>query len=76
MGAVAGHGSEWVRDAWMTGVDVLVTAVQWTGAVLLRAHWLAALAGVWAVLALRQGWLTARAFRRGRGQAGRPVGRR
>lgn len=63
---MAGHGSQWVRDAWMTGVDMLVTAVQWTG-VLHRAHWLAAPTGVWAVLALRQGWLTVRAFRRGRG---------
>ncbi|MFF0130340.1 hypothetical protein ACFYTG_32290 [Streptomyces mirabilis] len=59
-----GNASPWVRDAWMTALDVLVTAVVVTGAMLLQVRWLAALGGVCAVLALRQGWLAVRAFRR------------
>ncbi|MGQ4480200.1 hypothetical protein [Streptomyces sp. SAS_276] len=58
---------EWVRDAWMTGLDVLAAAIAVTGGVVLKARWLAAVAGVWAVLALRQGWLAVRAFRRSAG---------
>jgi hypothetical protein len=38
-----------------------------TGAVLWQACWMAVLAAVWAVLALRQVWLAVRAYRRGRG---------
>ncbi|ALV32246.1 hypothetical protein [Streptomyces sp. CdTB01] len=64
---VVGRGIKWARDVWVTGLDVLVTAVVMTGAVLLQARWLAALAGLWAVLALRQGWLAVRAFRRSGG---------
>ncbi|MGQ4383493.1 hypothetical protein [Streptomyces sp. SAS_270] len=56
-----------MRDAWMAGLDVMVTGVSVAGAVVLQVRWLAGLAGVWAVLALRQGWLTVRAFRRGAG---------
>ncbi|MFI6352223.1 hypothetical protein ACIBJF_06040 [Streptomyces sp. NPDC050743] len=48
----------------MTGMDVLVAALAVTGALVLQARWLAAVAGVWSVLALRQGWLTVREFRR------------
>jgi hypothetical protein len=44
----------------MAGTDVVVTALTATGAVMLKACWLAVLA----VLALRQGWLAVRAFRR------------
>ncbi|WP_433456511.1 hypothetical protein ACQPXS_47080 (plasmid) [Streptomyces sp. CA-142005] len=62
--------SEWLRDAWVTGLDMLVVALTLTGTVLVRASWLAALAGVWAVLALRQGWLAVRAFQRA--ATGRP----
>ncbi|MDX3758023.1 hypothetical protein [Streptomyces sp. AK02-04a] len=54
----------WVPDALMAGTDVVVTALTATGAVMPKARWLAAVAGVWAVLALRQGWLAVRAFRR------------
>jgi len=56
--------AEWVRDALITGVDVLVAALAATGAVVLQARWLAAVAGVWSVLALRQGWLAVRVLRR------------
>ncbi|WP_019074971.1 hypothetical protein [Streptomyces hokutonensis] len=55
---------EWVWDAWVTSLDVLVAALAVTGAVVLQARWLAAIAGVWAVLAVRQGLLAVRAFRR------------
>ncbi|MFF0126206.1 hypothetical protein ACFYTG_10855 [Streptomyces mirabilis] len=55
---------QWVRDACMTGLDALVAALAVTGAVVLQARWMAAVAGVWSVLALRQGWLTVREFRR------------
>ncbi|MFF0125817.1 hypothetical protein ACFYTG_08860 [Streptomyces mirabilis] len=58
---------EWERDAWMTGLDVLAAVLAVTGAVAWQARWLAAIAGVWAVLALRQGWLAVRAFRRSAG---------
>jgi hypothetical protein len=51
----------------MTGVDVVVTVVQVTCAVLLQARGLAALAGVWAVLSLRQGRPAVRAYRRAGG---------
>ncbi|MCX4452359.1 hypothetical protein OOK58_09560 [Streptomyces sp. NBC_01728] len=61
---MTGTSAAWVPDALMAGVDVLVTAVAVAGAVVLQARWLAALAGVWAVVALRQGWLAARAFKR------------
>ncbi|WP_020133885.1 hypothetical protein [Streptomyces sp. 351MFTsu5.1] len=57
----------WVRDAWMAGLDVTATGVSLAGAVVLQVRWLAGLAGVWAVLALRQGWLAVRAFRHGAG---------
>ncbi|XUL85370.1 hypothetical protein ACQ86D_00600 [Streptomyces galilaeus] len=59
--------SEWVPDAWMTGLDVLAAALAVTGGVVLNARWLAAIAGVGAVRALRQGWLAVRAFRRSAG---------
>ncbi|MEV0743233.1 hypothetical protein AB0I51_46730 [Streptomyces sp. NPDC050549] len=58
------NAGEWVWDAWVTGLDVLVAVLAVMGAVVLQARWLAAVAGVWAVLALRQGWLAVRAFRR------------
>lgn len=61
---VVGNRAEWVRDACVTVLDVLLAAAGVTGAVILQTRWLAALAGVWAVLALRQGWLAMRAFRR------------
>ncbi|WP_329530959.1 hypothetical protein OG568_08600 [Streptomyces sp. NBC_01450] len=48
------------------GLDVLVTAVAVTGAMVLQARWLAVVAGVWSVVALRQGWVAVRSFRRGR----------
>jgi hypothetical protein len=57
----------WVPDALTCGADVVVTAATASGAVTLQARWLAAVAGVWAVLALRQGWLAVRAFRRSGG---------
>lgn len=62
-----GNTGEWVRDAWTTGLDVLVAALAVAGAVVLQVRWMAAVAGVWAVLALRQGWLAVRAFRRSAG---------
>jgi hypothetical protein len=64
---VIGNTGEWVRDAWTTGLDVLVAALAVAGAVVLQVRWMAAVAGVWAVLALRQGWLAVRAFRRSAG---------
>ncbi|MEU6019623.1 hypothetical protein ABZ826_38410 [Streptomyces sp. NPDC047515] len=56
--------AQWVRDALVTGMDLVVTAGLITGAVLLHHRWLAAVGGVWAVLALRQGQLITRARRR------------
>ena len=61
------NSTEWVRDAWMTGLDVLAAVLAVTGAVVLQVRWLAAVAGVWSVLALRQGWLSIRGFRRSGG---------
>ncbi len=58
------NSAQWVRDACVTGLDALVSALAVTGAVVLQARWMAAVAGVWSVLAVRQGWLTAREFRR------------
>lgn len=64
---MTGDTGEWVWDAWVTGLDVLVAALAVTGGVVLQARWLAAIAGIWAVLALRQGLLAVRAFRRSAG---------
>jgi hypothetical protein len=61
------HVAPWVRDAWVTGVDLLITAALITASVLVHARWLAAVAGLWAVLALRQGYLAVRTGRSGRG---------
>ena len=52
----------WGPDVVMAGADVVVTAVTTTGAVVLQARWLAAVA----VVVPRQGRLAVRAFRRGR----------
>lgn len=57
----------WVPDALMAGADVVAMAVTTTGAVVLQARRPAAVAGAWAVVALRQGWLAVRAFRRSGG---------
>ncbi|MDJ0341738.1 hypothetical protein QMK19_04460 [Streptomyces sp. H10-C2] len=59
--------SRWLRDAWVTGADLLVTAALITAAVLVHSRWLAAVAGLWSALTLRQGYLAVRARRSGRG---------
>ncbi|WP_181808231.1 hypothetical protein [Streptomyces shenzhenensis] len=59
------HVAQWMRDAWLTGLDVLVAGLAVTGAVMLQLRWPAVVAGVWSVLALRQARLTARECRRG-----------
>ncbi|NEA59649.1 hypothetical protein G3I60_37190 [Streptomyces sp. SID13666] len=53
----------WVRDGWVAAADLLMTVCALTGALALHARGLAALAGLWAVLTLRQGWLAVRARR-------------
>ncbi|WP_405521860.1 hypothetical protein OG426_01750 [Streptomyces canus] len=58
------NSAEWVRDAWLNGLDAAVAVLAVTEAVVLQARWLAAVAGLWLVLALRQGRLAVRAFRR------------
>lgn len=52
------NSAKGVRDACMTGLDVLVAALAVRGAVLLQARWLAAVAGVWSSWpCVRAGWL-------------------
>jgi hypothetical protein len=63
---VTRHTAPWVHDAWVTGVDLLVTAALIAAGVLVHSRWLAGLAGLWAVLALRQGYLAVRSRRSGR----------
>ncbi|MET7378375.1 hypothetical protein ABZT08_06030 [Streptomyces sp. NPDC005526] len=53
----------------MTGLDAGAAVLAGTGAVVLQARGLVVVAGLWAVLALRQGWLAVTVFRRSRGQA-------
>ncbi|MFE7857878.1 hypothetical protein [Streptomyces sp. NPDC057403] len=60
---MARNSTEWVRDAWFAAADAAVAALAVAGAVVFQARWLAAVAGLWSVLALRQGWLVVRAFR-------------
>jgi hypothetical protein len=54
------RNAQWVRDASVTAVDLVVTAALFTGAALLHVRWLAAVGGLWALLTLRQGYLAAR----------------
>lgn len=60
---MARNSADWVRDAWFAAADAIIAALAVAGAVALQARWLAAVAGLWSVLALRQGWLVIRAFR-------------
>lgn len=60
---VRGPRERWVRDAWAAGADLLVTATVMTGALLGHSRLLAAVAGLWAVLTLRQGCLVTRSRR-------------
>ncbi|MBW8090974.1 MULTISPECIES: hypothetical protein [Streptomyces] len=56
--------AQWVRDASVTVVDLVITAALVTGAMLLHARWLTAIGGLWALLTLRQGYLAARERKR------------
>ncbi|WP_329468451.1 hypothetical protein [Streptomyces sp. NBC_01431] len=53
----------WRGDALAAGADTLIAAGLLIAAVTLQVRWLAGLSGVWAILALRQSWLTVRARR-------------
>ena len=53
----------WARDAWVTAADVMMAAALTAAALMTRIRWLTALAGLWAVLALRQGYLAVRTRR-------------
>jgi hypothetical protein len=63
----AGH---WLRDAWVTGADAVIATALVVSGLFTHIRWLAALAGLWAVLALRQGYLTVRTRRSGRPVSG------
>lgn len=52
-----------LTDAWVAGGDLVLTASAMTGALLGHFLLLAAVAGLWAVLTLRQGYLAARSHR-------------
>lgn len=53
----------WARDAWATAADVMITTALTAAALLTCTRWFAALVSLWAVLALRQGYLTVRTRR-------------
>lgn len=59
-GVVRGPRERWVRDAGAAGVDLLVTATVMTGTLLGHSRRPAAVAGLWTVPTLRQGYLVAR----------------